>query len=120
MKQGQRHGIEELKETIAEIAAGTAGSRRSVPQRWQAVWEALAETGAAYMSLPTASMPSAVNTTWKRMRPILFITISHRLGHFIHYEHDPILRDIVILKPDWLATAISYVLDDKETRKESN
>ena len=46
----------------------------------------------------------------------LFVTISHRLGHLIHYEHDPTLRDIVVLKPDWLATAISFVLDDKQTR----
>jgi len=45
-----------------------------------------------------------------------FIRISHRLGHLIHYEHDPALRDIVVLKPDWLSTAISYVLDDKQTR----
>ena len=46
----------------------------------------------------------------------LFITISHRLGHLIHYQHDPALRDIVVLKPDWLATAISFVLDDEDTR----
>ena len=47
----------------------------------------------------------------------LFITISHRLGHLTHYENDPALRDIVILRPDWLATAMSYVLDDEETRR---
>lgn len=45
-----------------------------------------------------------------------FVRISHRLGHLIHYEHDPLLRDMVVLKPDWLATAISFVLDDKQTR----
>ncbi|HEX5715047.1 MAG TPA: COR domain-containing protein, partial [Thermoanaerobaculia bacterium] len=44
------------------------------------------------------------------------VTVSHRLGHLIHYEHDPTLRDVVVLKPDWLATAISFVLDDKQTR----
>jgi hypothetical protein len=47
----------------------------------------------------------------------LFITISHRLGHLTHYENDPALRDIVILRPDWLAAVMSYVLDDEETRK---
>lgn len=45
-----------------------------------------------------------------------FVRISHRLGHLIHYEHDELLRDIVVLKPDWLTTAISFVFDDKETR----
>jgi hypothetical protein len=28
------------------------------------------------------------------------------------------LKDVVILKPDWLATAVSFVLDDEETRKQ--
>lgn len=46
-----------------------------------------------------------------------FIRVSHRLGHLTHYEHDPVLHDIVVLKPDWLATAISYVMDDAETRE---
>ena len=45
-----------------------------------------------------------------------FIRISHRLGHLIHYGHDPRLKDIVVLKPDWLATAVSFVLDYEETR----
>ncbi|WP_445248348.1 COR domain-containing protein, partial [Microcoleus sp. OTE_8_concoct_300] len=47
----------------------------------------------------------------------LFLRISHTLGHIIHYHYDPILRDIVILKPDWLAKAISFVLDDETTRR---
>jgi internalin A len=46
-----------------------------------------------------------------------FVRISHRLGHLIHYEHDPLLKDIVVLKPDWLSKAISFVLYDDETRK---
>ena len=45
-----------------------------------------------------------------------FLRISHRLGHLIYYEHDPLLQDVVVLKPDWLSTAISFVLDDRQTR----
>src|SRR6185295_8464745 len=47
----------------------------------------------------------------------LLLRICRRVGDLIHYEHDPALHDIVVLKPDWLATAISFVLDDKETRE---
>ncbi len=63
------------------------------------------------------SLPSAATTTMDDEIARLFITISHRLGHLTHYENDPALRDIVIIRPDWLATAMSYVLDDEETRK---
>ena len=47
----------------------------------------------------------------------LFVRVSHTLGYLIHYHYDPTLRDIVILKPDWLAKAISFVLDDETTRR---
>ncbi|NTV67517.1 MAG: hypothetical protein HGB06_07545 [Chlorobaculum sp.] len=47
----------------------------------------------------------------------LLLRISRAVGDLIHYEHDPALRNIVILKPDWLATAMSFVLDDEHTRK---
>jgi C-terminal of Roc, COR, domain len=47
----------------------------------------------------------------------LFLRISDTLGHLTHYHYDPTLRDIVILKPNWLAKAISFVLDDATTRQ---
>ena len=47
----------------------------------------------------------------------LLLRICRRVGDLIHYEHDPALRNIVVLKPDWLATAMSFVLDDEQTRK---
>ena len=49
----------------------------------------------------------------------LFLKISAGSGLLTHYHYDTILRDIVILKPDWLAKAISFVFDDKTTRERS-
>ena len=40
----------------------------------------------------------------------------HDLGRIIYYAKDDGLRDIVVLNPEWLTKAISYVLDDKITR----
>lgn len=88
---------------------------RSVPARWQQTHEALKETGAAYLPLEQA-LEICRDQKMDEEEARLFLSISHRLGHLIHYEHDPALRDIVVLKPDWLATAISFVLDDKQTR----
>ena len=88
---------------------------RSVPLSFQEVRQALTKTGAAYLPLTRVHdicRENGMEDTIAR----LFVTISHRLGHLIHYEHDPALRDIVVLKPDWLATAISFVLDDAATR----
>ena len=113
---GTCKGIDELKNAIASVAAGMWEMGRSVPKRWQEVREALKKTGEAYLSL---NRVLAICTEHKMSEEEAqdFIRISHRLGHLIHYGHDPQLKDMVILKPDWLATAVSFVLDDGETRE---
>nr|VFJ49978.1 MAG: C-terminal of Roc, COR, domain [Candidatus Kentron sp. FM]VFK09760.1 MAG: C-terminal of Roc, COR, domain [Candidatus Kentron sp. FM] len=114
-ENGQRRGIEELKEAIAGIAVSLPEVGRKVPKRWQETREALIETGRAYMPL-TEVFGLCRERGMGEEEARLFVTLSHRLGHLIHYEHDPLLRDMVVLKPDWLATAMSFVLDDQETR----
>ena len=115
-EQGKRRGIEELKQAIARVAFTLPEVGRSVPKRWQETREALEQIHRAYVPLVEV-MELCKQHGMDDEEARLFITISHRLGHLIHYEHDPALRDIVVLKPDWLATAISFVLDDEATRK---
>jgi hypothetical protein len=114
-KTGERNGVAKLKDAIARVAASLPEMGRTVPARWQEVREALKNTGAAYLSLERV-LEICREHKMDDDEARLFVSISHRLGHLIHYEHDPTLRDIVVLKPDWLATAISFVLDDKQTR----
>src|SRR5205823_5909150 len=40
----------------------------------------------------------------------------HDLGHIIYYGDDEGLNQIVVLQPEWLTKAISYVLEDAPTR----
>ncbi len=112
---GNRKGIEELKLAIARLAAELPEVGRSVPKSFQDVREALGARSVPYLPLDEVL---AICRAHKMDDEIarLFITISHRLGHLTHYQHDPALRDIVILRPDWLATAISYIFDDEVTR----
>jgi Leucine-rich repeat (LRR) protein len=114
-KNGVRGGITDLKEAIARVAAGLPEMGRTVPARWQQAREVLKQTQAAYLPLERV-LGICREHGMADEEARLFVSISHRLGHLIYYEHDPTLRDIVVLKPDWLATAISFVLDDKQTR----
>ena len=41
-----------------------------------------------------------------------------RLSHLIHFRGDEVLQDTVILKPEWLSKAISFVLEDKQTNED--
>jgi internalin A len=43
--------------------------------------------------------------------------LMHDLGLVIYYAEDEGLRDIVVLNPEWLTKAISYVLNDNPTRQ---
>jgi internalin A len=112
---GERRGIAGLKDAIARVAASLPEMGRTVPARWQQAREALKQNGAPYLPLEQV-LGICREHQMDEEEARLFVTISHRLGHLIYYEHDPLLQDIVILKPDWLATAISFVLDDKQTR----
>ncbi|MDZ7991329.1 MAG: leucine-rich repeat domain-containing protein [Nostoc sp. EfeVER01] len=109
-------GLAELKDTIARVAASLPEMGRSVPAKWQRVRETLQTSDKAYLPYDDVIAICAEQGIDDEQAE-LFLRISHILGHFIHYHYDPTLRDIVILKPDWLAKAISFVLDDETTRK---
>jgi hypothetical protein len=109
-------GIAELRTAIATVAAALPEMGRFVTAKWQQVREALQTQLQPY--LPYAEVIRlCANQGIDAPQAELFIQISHRLGHLTHYPHDSILRDYVILKPDWLAKAISFALDDATTRQ---
>jgi Leucine-rich repeat (LRR) protein len=109
-------GLAELKAKIASVAASLPEMGRSVPAKWQQVREILQTNDRAY--LPYDEVIAICDRHGiDQEQAELFLRISHTLGQIIHYHYDPILRDIVILKPDWLAKAISFVLDDETTRR---
>jgi Leucine-rich repeat (LRR) protein/GTPase SAR1 family protein len=111
----KRKGINELKQAIARVAASLPEMGRLVPTLWEKTRKALHRSGGAYLSLDRAMNICRANGI-EGDEAKDFIRVSNRLGHLIHYEHDPLLQDIVVLKPDWLSTAISFVLDDEQTR----
>jgi Leucine-rich repeat (LRR) protein len=113
--KGGRRGIPELTAAIAQLAVSLPEMGRRVPLRWVKARDALEKAKVAYLQLDQVfELCRSSGMTEDEARD--FIRVSHRLGHLIHYEHDSVLRDIVVLKPDWLATAISFVLDDEHTR----
>jgi len=113
---GECPGIENLKARIAKVAAELPEVGRSVPAKWQQARETLNDGDRAWMKYDEFVAfcgEHGMDATGAE----LFAKISHTLGHLIHYDYDTKLREIVILKPDWLAKAVSFVLDDPHTRE---
>ncbi|MHB8136490.1 MAG: COR domain-containing protein, partial [Anaerolineaceae bacterium] len=111
-----RKGIQELKQAIALVASLLPEVGRSVPKSFVDVWTILKQRNLPYLPMDEVNSICHQNNMDDEIAN-LFLNISHSLGHLTHYQYDPTLRDIIILRPDWLATAMSYVLDDEETRK---
>ena len=111
-------GIAELRQVIAQVAATLTGMGRLVPTKWQRIRELLKESGKTH--LPYGEVLTLCEEQGlEGFAAELFVRVSHTLGYLIHYHYDETLKDIVILKPDWLAKAISFVLDDETTRSRS-
>ena len=109
------HGIAELREAISNIAAALPGMGRTVPTKWQHIREILEASGKTH--LPYSEVIAICEEQGlEGFAAELFIRVSHTLGYLIHYHYDTTLKDFVILKPDWLAKAISFILDDATTR----
>jgi hypothetical protein len=114
-EKGERPTIGRLKDAIAHIATSLPEMGRTFPKHWQDARETLRKSNEAYLPLDRVFAICKQHEVEEGDARLL-LRICHRVGDLIHYEHDPALCDIVVLKPDWLATAISFVLDDKETR----
>jgi GTPase SAR1 family protein len=112
---GECRGINALKQKMTTVAAALPGMGRTIPAKWHQVREALRATGQAYISY-TDAIAICEKQGVTGFLAELCIRVYHTLGNIVHYHYDPLLKDIVILKPDWLAKAISFVLDDQKTR----
>ena len=110
------NGIAELKDAIAKVAISLPEMGRTVPAKWQQVRKILQNNANPYLPYQDV-LGICQEQGMDESQAKLFIRISHELGHLIHYDYDTKLNNIVILKPDWLAKAISYVLDDPAIRK---
>ena len=93
---------------------------RSVPASWKRVLDAIrlrSKTDAwiDYEQFQTLCAAQEVDLALAKV----YAAILNELGHLIHYSSDPLLKDTVILKPEWLSKAISFVLEDQQAKEQN-
>jgi C-terminal of Roc, COR, domain/Ras of Complex, Roc, domain of DAPkinase/Leucine rich repeat/Leucine Rich repeats (2 copies) len=113
-------GLAELKRAICSTAATIPQVGRSVPTSWKQVLDAVrqrSETDAwiTYEQFQILCAEQSVDLALAKT----YVAILNELGHLIHYSTDPVLKDTVILKPEWLSKAISFVLEDKQVKDQN-
>lgn len=107
-------GIEALKTALWRSAAATPQINREVPEGWRDLRRSLTESGESYLEYEDY-LSRAAGFGLDAEAADALARIATELGYWIHYPEISGLDAIVILKGDWLSTAVSLVLDDAET-----
>lgn len=109
-------GIAKLREQIAAEVAQLPQMGQLINRRWI---EARDEILARAKTDPQISYEEFVEICRRHHvdgeEIATLAELMHDLGHIICYSDDKWLRDFVVLNPEWLTVAISYVLEDKPT-----
>jgi internalin A len=112
-------GIGELANAISEQAARLTQMGQLISRRWAAAREdilacAKTEPQIPYTQFAGICQQRALSEPETRT----LAELMHDLGLIIYYAEDEGLKDIVVLDPEWLTKAISYVLNDETTRQQ--
>lgn len=113
-------GLDELKNAIAHAASAIPSVGRSVPKSWKTLIDALqkrseGEPCISYVRFQAICRGLGI----KDDLGTTYAAILNELGYLIHYAADEILQDTMILKPEFISKAISYVLEDYVAREEN-
>ena len=111
-------GIDNLRDRIAQESSqlphmGSFISKRWLDAREELTLRAETEPQIQYTIFVELCLRKGVLDS----EIVTFATLLHDLGQIVYYDEDEGLRDIVVLKPEWLTKAISYVLEDEPTRE---
>jgi internalin A len=110
------YGIEELRRAIEVNASQLPQMGQRISTRWVAAREAVLKHGADKPQIPYREFGDICaehGVTGDQASTLA--KLMHDLGLIIYYDEDEGLKDVVVLNPDWLTRAISYVLNDRVT-----
>jgi Leucine-rich repeat (LRR) protein len=111
-------GIDLLREAIGAEAARLPQMGQLISPRWVAAREEILGRAKAEPQIwyeQFAAICSRHGLTEPETSTLA--KLMHDLGLVIYYSDDEGLRDVVVLNPEWLTKAISYVLEDEATRQ---
>jgi len=109
-------GVAALRTAIGVRAAALPQMGQRISPRWMAAREAvlaLAETDPQIPYERFAEICGRSDLVGEETGTLA--KLMHDLGLVIYYDEDEGLKDVVVLNPEWLTKAISYVLDDRAT-----
>jgi internalin A len=112
-------GISPLRDAIAEQAAGLPHMGQLISPRWVAARREIFSLAETEPQISYDQFEGICKRNGVLGDEIITLAqLLHDLGQIIHFGDDEGLRDLVVLNPEWLTEAISYVLEDEVTEQE--
>jgi internalin A len=88
-----------------------------LPRTWVRVRDALEVDSRNYITQQEFLELCEINGFRSRKDKLQHSCYLHDLGVCLHFQDDPVLKNWVILKPEWATTAVYAVLDSPEVRR---
>jgi GTPase SAR1 family protein len=107
-------GIDHLSQVIAEQASQLPQMGEEVSRRWIAARDQLLARPEPQLDYATCVAVCAEHGLDGAEADAL-LGLLHIRGQVLWYADDPGLRELVVLQPEWLTKAVSFVLEDRAT-----
>jgi internalin A len=110
-------GLPELRDAIGQQAAKLPQMGQLISPRWVAAREQILARSQVDPQIRYTEFEEVCKLNKVTGQEVVTLAqLMHDLGQIIYYGEDEGLRDIVVLNPEWLTKAISYVLEDQVTK----
>jgi internalin A len=113
---GKKVGIAELKRIIAQEAAGLEQMGMGLNRNWKEARDELLTRPEARVTYEEFAQVCASHSL-EAIDAETLAHLMHDLGYIVYYADDERLKDDVVLQPEWLTKAISFVLEDRTTQE---
>lgn len=110
-------GVPELRDAMAIEAGRLPQMGQMISPRWIGAREKILALAAAEPQIRYEQLADiCARCRMTDSEALTLAQLMHDLGQIIYYGDDDGLKDVVVLNPEWLTKAISYVLEDEPTR----
>nr|MDZ8040377.1 COR domain-containing protein [Nostoc sp. CreGUA01] len=107
-------GLAEIKDTIGQYISKLPHVGTPLPKLWVRVRAALENYSRNYISLEEYYSLCRVNSLTDKKDMLRLSRYLHDLGVCLHFQGDALLKNTVILKPEWGTSAVYKVLDNQQ------
>jgi len=113
---GSNKGIEALKEHLKEQITNLPHIGDLLPSVWIEIRKSLFKINENYITYERY-LAICKSFTLNETRADLLSDYLHDLGSILHFSSDPLLKQMVILKPEWATQAVYLLVDNSDAKK---